>query len=228
MEQEVKNNIPKQTTSPQPQKPTNQVQVKSEVVVKEQHQEETITEREAQRKFLELVKSKSNSEGKSLAEQGKELLNVTSMANLMGNEDFVKSYQEEQKKQIINDLKEQGKLDAIKKASEKQTARNLRNDAFYKAFKPFFENFMGIKEAFGLFPMIITVIIFYTPYILLSLVMTVLKFTFTGINEVFAAILEFKKPARALCMTLLWLAISICIVIALIYGAQYLFNFKWI
>lgn len=233
MEQENKTDIQKTKIEENLHKPeniktTNQVQIKSnEVPVKtKETAEEVITEKEAQKKFLELVKNKSNTEGKTLVEQGKELLNVSSMANLMTNEEFVQAYQEEQKKQIIKDLKEQGQLDAIKKASEKQTARNLRNDAFYKAFKPFFDNFMGIKDAFGLIPMIITVLVFYAPYILLSLVMTVLKFTFKGINEVFAAILEFKKPAKALCLTLLWLAISVCIILALIYGAQALFNFK--
>lgn len=226
MEQEVKNTTQKPNTSNQPQRPVTQVQVKKEVVLQEQKPEEPITEREAQKKFLELVQKKGASEEKSIIEQGKELLNVASMSNLMTNEEFVQAYQEEQKKQIIKDLKEQGQLDAIKKASEKQTARNLRNDAFYRAFKPFFKNFMGIDDAFGLIPMIISVLIFYAPYLMLSLVMTVLKFTFKGINEIFAAILEFKKPAKALCMTLLWLGLGICIILALIYGAQALFNFK--
>lgn len=226
---EQKTNLNQKSLTPNPpteQRNVNQVVPKVGENCGKTEEKELITEKEAQKRFLDLVRNKSNTEGKSIVEQGKELLNVSSMANLMTNDDFVNQYQEEQKKQIIKDLKEQGKLDAIKKAAEKQTNRNLRNDAFYNAFKPFFENFMGIKTAFGLIPMIITVLIFYAPYILLSLVMTVLKFTFKGINEIFAAILEFKKPAKALCLTLLWLAIAICIVLAVIYGAQALFGFK--
>lgn len=231
MELENKGQPQKMVSPKQVQKPIDSVTTTPKMELQKAEdkkpvvQEEEMPEKEAQRKFLELVKQQDNS-GKSLAEQGREILNISSMANLVTNEEFVQQYQEEQKKQIIKDLKEQGKLDAIKKAAEKQTNRNLRNDAFYNAFKPFFENFMGIRVAFGLIPMIITVLIFYAPYLLLSLVMTVLKFTFKGINEVFSAILEFKKPAKALCLTVLWTSIAVAIVLALIYGAQAIFNFK--
>lgn len=187
--------------------------------------EQKITEKEAQKKFYDLVKN-SDTQEKTITEKGRDILNISSMANLMTNEDFIKDFQEVQRKQIINDLKQQGKIDAIKNAAKKQENRNLRNTAFYNAFKPFFENFMGIKEPFGLIPMIVTVLIFYVPYIIISLVLTVIKYAFVGINEIFSAIALFKKPAKALCLTILWIAFTISICLALLYGAQALFDFK--
>lgn len=201
--------------------------VKKDVTPVQQKQEGTLTEEEAQKKFLQIVKENTKDDAnKSIAEKGREILNITSMSNLLTNEEFVKDYQEVQKKQIIEDLKREGKIDAIKSAAKKQENRNLRNLAFYNAFKPFFENFMGIDESFGLIPMILTVLIFYVPYILISLVLTVVEYAFTGINKIFAAISQFKKPAKALCLTILWIAFTIAIVLGLIYGAQRLFHFK--
>lgn len=219
---EVKTQTTAQTTTKQIQPAPKQENLPTE----HQLEDTSNTEVAAQKKFLELVKNGSNPEGKTMVEVGKELLNVASMSNLMTNEEFREAYQEEQKKQIINELKEQGKIEAIKNGAKKQENRNLRNDSFYKAFKPFFKNFMGIDEAFGLIPMLVSVLFFYIPYIIISLVITVIKYTFIGVNQIFSAVTEFKKPAKNLCMIIIWLAIAIGIVLALIYGAQALFKFK--
>lgn len=219
----------KQTISKPAEEPPKAVLEKPEEKTKNEVAkvpEEPITEDEARKRFLELFKKDNPEENKTIAEKGRELLNITSMANLMTNEEFVKEFQEVQKKQIIDDLKEQGKLDAIKSAAKKQENRNIRNAAFYNAFKPFFKNFMGIDEHFGLIPMIVTVLIFYIPYILISLVLTVVEYTFTGINNIFEAITKFQKPAKALCLTVLWIVFTIAIVLSLLYGAQALFGFK--
>ena len=239
---EQQNNITedKKTQTQTISKPQGVVQVQQKLVVNKQistenninksemkeNNKDTLTEEEAKKKFLELVKNNSDDSGKTLMEKGRELLGISSMANLMLSDEFINDYQEVQKKQIIDDLKNQGKLDAIKNSAKRQENRNIRNNAFYNAFKPFFENFMGIKESFGLIPMLVTVIIFYIPYLLISLCMTIVEYTFKGVNKIFAAIIEFKKPAKHLCSIILWLSISIVIILALIYGIQALFHFK--
>lgn len=234
-QQQVVNKEVKETTENKQQNS----QVKQELIEPEkqniivsnesQQKESDLTEEEFQKKFRELITTNNNSnDERPIMERAKELFGVSSLANLMLNPDFMKAYQEEQQKQMISELKQDGKIEAIKESAKKQENRNLRNAAFYNAFKPFFQDFWGIKEAFGLIPMIVTVVIFYTPYLLISLVVTTIQYIFIGVNKIFSAVMEFKKPAKNLCFIVIWTAIAVAVVLGLIYGAQAIFHFKWI
>ena len=169
----------------------------------------------------ELSKAISNkvSQGGEIKELAKDLTYLAGASNLQTDEDFTQAYQEELGKQLIEDLKDEGKRQAVVNAARKQESKNIRAQSFYNGCKPIFE-LLGIEQAYGLMPMIVTVILLMLPFLAVSLV----RFVFNSINSIATAVAGFKKPAFWLCTTVLCITITAAVVLAALWGIDSIFG----
>ena len=169
----------------------------------------------------ELSKAISNkvSQGGEIKELAKDLTYLAGASNLQTDEDFTQAYQEELGKQLIEDLKDEGKRQAVVNAARKQESKNIRAQSFYNGCKPIFE-LLGIQEAYGLIPMVVTVVLLMLPFLVVSLV----RFIFNSINSVATAVAGFKKPAFWLCTTVLCITITAEVVLAALWGIDSIFG----
>lgn len=169
----------------------------------------------------ELSKAISNkvSQGGEIKELAKDLTYLAGASNLQADEDFTQAYQEELGKQLIEDLKDEGKRQAVVNAARKQESKNIRAQSFYNGCKPIFE-LLGIQEAYGLIPMVVTVVLLLIPFLVVSLV----RFVFNSINSIATAVAGFKKPAFWLCTTVLYITITAAVVLAALWGIDSIFG----
>lgn len=168
-------------------------------------------------------KVKGSSDIKSMA---KDLTYLLSASNLQGNEEFTSGYETELGKQFLQELKDEGKRQAIIDAARTQEARaiktkarNERAQAFYDGVKPIFK-LLNIEEPFGLLPMLITVILLMIPFLLVSLI----RFVFNSINSIALAVAGFKKPALIICTTLLCILVMAGIGLGIVWGIDQVFG----
>lgn len=163
--------------------------------------------------------AKTVSEGKDIKGMARDLTYLAGASNLQANEEFKDRYQEVLGEQLLEDLKSEGKREAIREAARKQEAKNIRAQAFYNGCKPIF-SLLGIDEAFGLVPMIITVTLLMIPFLIVSLI----RFVINSVNSIFTAIAGFKKPAFWLCSIVVCLVITALIVLAALWGIDSVFG----
>lgn len=232
-EEDVENKQPQEDI----EEPISQPEpVKNEVVVKKQSETVSTNQTNNQNnnppevdnnyvknQFLNLAKDGID-KSKTASEQGKELLNIASMASLFTNNEFIEEYQKQQKATIIKDLKDTGKAEAIKNAAKKQEARNLRNAALFNAFKPFFKGFMHQEDPFGLIPMGLCILIFFPVYLIITLILGTIRYTLEKINDVFTALAGFTKPAQAIGTTAVVIALCGALILGLLYALQLIFG----
>lgn len=157
--------------------------------------------------------------GGEIKELARDLTYLAGASNLQGNDDFKLAYEQELAKQLIDDLKDEGKRQAVINAARKQESKNIRAQSFYNGCKPIFE-LLGIQEAYGLIPMIVTVILLMLPFLVVSLV----RFVFNSINSIATAIAGFKKPAFWLCTIVLCITITAAVVLAALWGIDSIFG----
>ena len=138
---------------------------------------------------------------------------------LQKDEEFSKAYSEELGKQLVESLKNEGKRQAIADAAKKQAELNTRATAFYEGCKPIFE-LLGIQEAYGLIPMMITVVLLMAPFLIVSLI----RFDINSVNSIFTAISGFKKPAFWLCSIVVSITITALVVLAALWGVDKVFG----
>lgn len=162
---------------------------------------------------------KTINEGHGIKEMAKDLTYLAGASNLQNDDDFRGQYQQQLGKQLLTDLKDEGKRDAIKAAAKKQTEKNIRAEAYYDGCKPIFE-LLGIDKAFGLTPMIITTVLLMIPFLLVSLI----RFVINSVNSIFTSIAGFKKPAFWLCSIVVILVITACVVLAALWGVDAIFG----
>ena len=129
-------------------------------------------------------------QGGEIKDLAKDLTYLAGASNLQRNDDFKEAYEQALGKQLIEDLKDEGKRQAIANAAKKQETKNIRAQSFYNGCKPIFE-LLGIEEAYGLVSMIITVILLMIPFLVVSLI----RFVFNSINSIATAVAGFRKPA---------------------------------
>lgn len=150
------------------------------------------------------------SEGsKDIKEITRDLTYMKGASDLQDDEKFKDQYQAEIGKQLIQDLKDEGARAAIMEAAKRQQARNIKSQSFYDSCRPIFK-MLGIEEAYGVVPMIITVVLLMIPFLLVSLV----RFVINAVNSLFVAISKFAKPAFWICTVLIILTITAAVVIA--------------
>lgn len=147
----------------------------------------------------------------NLKELAKDLTYLKGASSLQFDEQFSTQYQAELGKQLVSDLKDEGKRAAIAENAKKIEARNLRNQAFYNGCKPIFD-LLGIEAAYGLTPMIITVVLLMVPFLAISIV----RFIINSINSIFTAISDFKKPAFWISTILIIAAIAFMVILAVL------------
>lgn len=181
--------------------------------------EEATLPNKAVQKELSRAISNKVSQGGEIKELAKDLTYLAGASNLQTDEDFTQAYQEELGKQLIEDLKDEGKRQAVVNAARKQESKNIRAQSFYNGCKPIFE-LLGIQEAYGLIPMVVTVILLMLPFLVVSLV----RFIFNSINSVATAVAGFKKPAFWLCTTVLCITITAAVVLAALWGIDSIFG----
>lgn len=169
----------------------------------------------------ELSKAISNkvSQGGEIKDLAKDLTYLAGASNLQTDEDFTQAYQQELGKQLIEDLKDEGKRQAVVNAARKQESKNIRAQSFYNGCKPIFE-LLGIQEAYGLIPMVVTVVLLLIPFLAVSLI----RFVFNSINSIATAVAGFKKPAFWLCTTVLCITITAAVVLAALWGVDSIFG----
>lgn len=141
--------------------------------------------------------------GADIKELARDLTYMKGASDLQGDESFKKDYQEELAKQMIKDLQDEGKRAAIQQTAKKLEEKNIRNKAFYESYEPLFK-LLSIEKAYGLVPMIVTVVVVMVPFLILSFA----RFIFNGTNSLFVAIGKFAKPAFLICTTVLIVAIA--------------------
>lgn len=163
--------------------------------------------------------SKTISEGKDIKGMARDLTYLAGASNLQGNDEFKDKYQEVLGEQLLKDLEDEGKREAIKEAARKQEAKNIRAQAFYDGCKPIF-SLLGIEQAFGLMSMIITVGLLMIPFLIVSLI----RFVINSVNSIFTSIAGFKKPAFWLCTIVVCLVITALIVLAALWGVDSVFG----
>ena len=163
--------------------------------------------------------AKTVSEGKDIKGMARDLTYLAGASNLQANDEFKDRYQEVLGEQLLEDLKSEGKREAIREAARKQEAKNIRAQAFYDGCKPIF-SLLGIEEAFGLVPMIVTVALLMIPFLIVSLI----RFVINSVNSIFTAIAGFKKPAFWLCSIVVCLIITSLIVLAALWGIDSVFG----
>jgi len=168
---------------------------------------------------LERAIGKTIEEGKEIKDLAKDLTYLQGASNLQSNDEFKEIYQAELGKQLVNDLKDEGKRQAVVNAARKQEAMNIRSKAYYDSVEPIFKT-LGINKPFGLIAMIVTSILLMLPYLLVSLVM----FVINSINEIFTAIAKFSKPAMWICGAIVCLAITAAVVLSILYGVDAVFG----
>ena len=201
------------TTPPEEDTPK---QAKMAVMTTEQ---EVMLPNKAVQEGLSKAISNKVDKGGEIKDLAKDLTYLAGASNLQGNDDFRSAYEQELGKQLIEDLKDEGKRQAVVNAARKQESKNIRAQSFYDGCKPIFE-LLGIQEAYGLLPMIITVILLMIPFLLVSLV----RFVFNSINSIATAVAGFKKPAFWLCSIVLCLTITAAVVLAALWGVDSLFG----
>ena len=206
-ESEVKQqNMPEEKHEPEPAKP-------EESPVLPDNVEQTTQGAMAEGLQHAMVEKVKEGAGKDIKQLTKDMTYVAGASALQLDEEFKNKYKKELGEQLVQDLQADGKRAAIVEEAKKQQARNSRNQAFYDGCKPIFR-LLGIEEAYGLVPMIITVVLLMIPFLLVSLV----RFAVNSVNSIFTAVAGFKKPAFWIC------SIIICIVItaAVVLGALWL------
>lgn len=168
---------------------------------------------------LERAIGKTIQDGKEIKDLAKDLTYLKGASDLQENDTFKEVYQAELGKQLVNDLKDEGKRQAVVNAARKQEARNIRSQAFYNSMEPIFKT-LGIDKPFGLAAMVITSILLMLPYLVVSLIM----FVINSINNIFTAIAKFSKPAMWICGAIVCLAITAAVVLSLLYGVDNIFG----
>ena len=163
--------------------------------------------------------SKTIEEGKDIKGMARDLTFLAGASNLQSNDDFKQEYQAVLGEQLLQDLKDEGKREAIKAAARKQEAKNIRAQAYYDGCKPIFE-LLGIEKAFGLVPMVITTVLLMLPFLIVSLI----RFAINSVNSIFTAIAGFKKPAFWLCTIVVTLVITALVVLAAMWGIDSIFG----
>ena len=163
--------------------------------------------------------SKTIEEGKDIKGMARDLTFLAGASNLQSNDDFKQEYQTVLGEQLLQDLKDEGKREAIKAAARKQEAKNIRAQAYYDGCKPIFE-LLGIEKAFGLVPMVITTVLLMLPFLIVSLI----RFAINSVNSIFTAIAGFKKPAFWLCTIVVTLVMTALVVLAAMWGIDSIFG----
>lgn len=163
--------------------------------------------------------SKTIEEGKDIKGMARDLTFLAGASNLQSNDDFKQEYQTVLGEQLLQDLKDEGKREAVKAAARKQEAKNIRAQAYYDGCKPIFE-LLGIEKAFGLVPMVITTVLLMLPFLIVSLI----RFAINSVNSIFTAIAGFKKPAFWLCTIVVTLVITALVVLAAMWGIDSIFG----
>lgn len=163
--------------------------------------------------------NKVKSEEGDIKKLARDLTYMKGASDLQSNDDFTSQYQAELGKQLVQDLKDEGKRQAISDAAKKIEAKNIRNQAFYDGCKPIFR-LLGIEEAYGLVPMIITVVLLMVPFLLVSLV----RFIINSINSMFVAVSNFKKPAFWICTIIICLVITAVVILLALWAIDSLFG----
>lgn len=189
-----------------------------EIIAKDQEPKDMLPNKAVQQGLAKAISDKVD-KGGEIKELAKDLTYLAGASNLQKNDDFKSAYEEALGKQLIEDLKDEGKRQAIANAAKKQETKNIRAQSFYDGCKPIFD-LLGIEKAYGLFPMIVTVALLMIPFLLVSLV----RFVFNSINSIATAIAGFKKPAFWLCTTVLCLVITAAVVLAALWGIDSLFG----
>ena len=181
-------------------------------------QEVILPNKAVQDELSKAISNKVNSGGE-IKDLAKDLTYLAGASNLQGNDDFRNAYEQELGKQLIEDLKDEGKRQAVINSARRQESKNIRAQSFYNGCKPIFE-LLGIQEAYGLMPMIVTVILLMIPFLVVSLI----SFVFNSINSIATAIAGFKKPAFWLCTTILCIVVTAVVVLAALWGMDSLFG----
>lgn len=162
---------------------------------------------------------KTAEETKDIKDLARDLTYIKGASELQGSETFTEEYKAELGKQLLKGLADEGKKEAIVAAARKQEAQNIRCKMYYEGMRPIFK-LLGIEEPFGLIAMIITTVLLMLPFLLVSLV----EFMINAVNKLFTAIAKFTKPAYWLCTIVIVGAITVAIVIALLYGIETFFD----
>lgn len=165
--------------------------------------------------------TKTFDDGKDIKGMARDLTYLAGASNLQSDDDFNEQYSKVLGEQLLKDLKDEGKREAIKSEARKQEAKNIRAKAYYEGCKPIFK-LLGIEESFGLIPMVITTVLLMIPF----LVVSIIRFIINSINSIFASIAEFKKPAFWLCSIVVCLIVTALIVFLVIFGLDKLFGVK--
>ncbi len=173
---------------------------------------------EVQENFKKALQ-KTAEETKDIKDLARDLTYIKGASDLQGSVTFTEEYKEELGRQLLKGLADEGKKEAIKAAARKQEAQNIRCKMYYDSMRPIFK-LLGIDEPFGLIAMIITTVLLMPPFLLVSLV----AFMINALNKLFTAIAKFTKPAYWLCTIVIVGAITIAIVIALLYGIEMFFG----
>ena len=163
----------------------------------------------------EAMTEQAKTGAKDIKSLTRDLTYMKGASDLQSNEKFTSNYQKVLAEQLIKDLQDEGKRAAIQQAAKKQEARNIRNQAFYDGCRPVFK-MLNIDEAYGLVPMILTVVVLMLPFLGISFV----RFVINSINSLFTAISKFAKPAFWICT----IAIVAMLVIAAAIGLLYLID----
>lgn len=184
----------------------------------QQDEQPVLQQDEVQENFKKALQ-KTAEETKDIKDLARDLTYIKGASDLQGNATFTEEYNAELGRQLLKGLADEGKKEAIKAAARKQEAQNIRCKMYYDSMRPIFK-LLGIDEPFGLIPMIITTVLLMLPFLAVSLV----AFMINAVNMLFTAIAKFTKPAYWLCMIVIVGAITIAIVIALLYGIEILFG----
>lgn len=159
-----------------------------------------------QQAMVEKVKEGAQNDMRGLV---RDMTYVKGASDLQDDDEFRQAYQKELGAQLVQDLKDEGKRAAIVEQSKKQQAKNIRDESFFNGCKPIFA-LLGIDQAYGLVPMIITVVLLMLPFLVVSIV----RFIINSINSIFTAIAGFRKPAFWICSIIIVAAITIALILA--------------
>lgn len=188
-----------------------------DVVVAEPRQELMTTE--AVKKGLDGAIKRTIDSGKDIKDLARDLTYLKGASDLQGNDEFTEVYKQELGKQLVKDLEDEGKRAAIKASAQRIEATNIRNKAYYDSFKPIFK-LLGIEEAYGLIPMVITTILLMIPFLAVSVV----RFAINSVNEIFTSIAKFTKPAYLIASVIVIGLIVIACLLGLLYGIEATFG----
>ena len=184
----------------------------------QQDEQPVLQQDEVQENFKKAL-LKTAEETKDIKDLARDLTYIKGASDLQSSAAFTEEYKAELGKQLLKGLADEGKREAIKAAARKQEAQNIRCKMYYDSMRPIFK-LLGIDEPFGLVPMIITTVLLMVPFLLVSLV----AFIINAVNKLFTAIANFTKPAYWLCTIVIVGAITIAIVLALLYGIEMFFG----